>query len=203
VGYPQKILRDGEVVIVDVRPHWWFLAGTVTLAVVTIAGTVAAAVAATPGFVVWVALVAMIAALLWLLVRYIRWASTRLVVTNSRVIEKRGVLSRRGREIPISALSDIGYHQSFFERIIGAGDVVLESAGKESQEVFPDLPHPAHIHNEIYGQLQKWQALVRPSGPSAGPSIPDQIERLDQLRLRGIITEQEFQAKKADLLDRL
>jgi membrane protein YdbS with pleckstrin-like domain len=207
VGYPRKILREGEQVVVDVRPHWWYLSGAIAVAVVTIAGTITAAVASIPGWVVWVALTVMVVSVLWLLTRYIRWVTSRLIVTDFRIIERRGVISRRGREIPMSALTNIGYHQSLFERIIGAGDVILESAGRDSREVFPDLPRPAQIHNEIYTQLENWQAGVR-GVRSAAPapataSIPDQIDQLAQLCQRGIITEQEFQAKKAELLDRL
>ena len=39
--------------------------------------------------------------------------------------------------------------------------------------------------------------------PGAGASIPDQIEQLDRLRRAGTITEDEFQAKKTELLRRL
>jgi hypothetical protein len=98
----------------------------------------------------------------------------------------------------LSALTDIGYHQTIFERIIRAGDVIIESAGRDGQEVFPDLPRPAAIHNEIYAQMQKRQAPA-----AAGPSIPEQIDQLDQLRRRGVISEEEFATKKAELLNRL
>ncbi len=97
----------------------------------------------------------------WLVGRYLRWVTTRLVVTSVRIVERRGILGRSGREIPLNALTDIGYHQSIFERIIGAGDVLIESAGRDSQEVFPDLPHPAAIHNEIYAHAAGNRRPVR------------------------------------------
>jgi uncharacterized membrane protein YdbT with pleckstrin-like domain len=142
----------------------------------------------------------------WLIGRYIRWASTSLVVTNCRLISRSGVFVRNGREIPLPALTDISYHQSFFERVIGAGDVLLESAGRQGHEVFPDLPRPARIQRAIAVELDR---MRRPTANGPAPadggrsSIPDQIEQLDGLRRRGLITEAEFQAKKAQLLDRL
>ncbi len=144
----------------------------------------------------------------WLIVRYIRWVSTSLVVTTCRLIRRtRGAVDRNDREIPLRRLTDISYHQSLFERVIGAGDVLLESAGREGQEVFPDLPRPARIQQAIAVQLD------RPA-PSDGPAArhrrvamagryPAQIEQLDALRRRGLITDAEFQAKKTQLLDRL
>jgi membrane protein YdbS with pleckstrin-like domain len=197
-----KGLVQGETVVVDVRPHWWYLAGPVTVLVLVIAGAVAALVDNVPSWSNWLMVAALAASALWLVVRYLRWVTTRLIVTTTRIIERRGVLGRSGREIPLTALTDIGYRQSIFERIIGAGDVVLESAGKEGQEVFPDLPRPAAIHNKIYAQLQSRRYGA--PGPGAGAAtIPEQIDQLDQLRRRGVISDREFEAKKAELLERM
>lgn len=203
----RRALAEGEEVVIDVRPHWWYLAGPITAVAVLIAGSVAAEVQHIPTWADWLILAVLAAAVVWLIGRYLRWATTRLIVTTSRIIERRGIVSRSGREIPLTALTDVGYHQSIFERMIGAGDVILESAGRDSQEVFPDLPHPAAIHNEIYAQLNR-RATPAPAGPyqpasAPGPSIPEQINQLDQLRQRGVITEAEFEAKKAELLRRL
>lgn len=191
-------LAPGETVIVEVRPHWWYLAGPTTVLVVVIAGGITALVEHVPGWVDWVVVAALALAALWMVGRYLRWVTTRLIVTTTRIIDRRGVLGRSAREIPLSAVSDIGYHQSIFERVIGAGDVLIESPGRDGQEVFPALPHPANIHNEIYAQMQRNRA----GGPPPA-SIPEQIDQLDQLRRRGVITDAEFAAKKADLLHRL
>jgi uncharacterized membrane protein YdbT with pleckstrin-like domain len=186
-------------VVVDVRPHWWFLAGPVAVLAAVIGGSVAAIVAGVPGWVKWILLVVLVVAVGWMVGRYLRWYTTRLIVTSTRIIDRRGILRRSGREIPLTALSDIGYRQTIFDRVIGAGDVVIESAGRDGQEVFPDLRHPARIQNEIYSQMQR----NRPGSAPAPTSIPDQIDQLDRLRQRGVITDDEFAAKKADLLKRL
>ncbi len=206
VGFPRRLLNDGEELIVDTRPHWWFLAGPFVFLTAAIAGAVAAMVESAPAWAAWLAIAALAAGGLWVLVRYVRWSSKTFALTTSRLVVRSGFLSRRGREIPLAALSDISYRQSIFERIIGAGDVLVESAGRDGQEVFPDLPHPARIHNEIYRQLDALHrsAAVPPSHPAQpSGSIIDQIDRLDQLRRRGVITDAEFAAKKAQLLDRL
>lgn len=187
--------------MVDVRPHWWYLAGPIVVLAVVIAGSAYGWSNSMAAAFDWVTIVALVLSAVWLVGRYLKWANTRLIVTNSRVVERKGVLGRRGREIPLSALTDIGYHQSIFERIIGAGDVLLESAGREGREVFPDLPHPATIHNEIYAQAEAWRRRI--SGPPPAASIPDQIDQLDRLRRRGVISDEEFASKKAQLLDRL
>jgi membrane protein YdbS with pleckstrin-like domain len=201
-----RLLNEGEEVVVDVRPHWWYLAGPVLVLGAVIVAAITAAVLASASWVDWIALGALALAIAWLLARYIRWASTSLVVTNCRLISRSGVFVRNGREIPLGALTDISYHQSLLERVIGAGDVLLESAGREGHEVFPDLPRPARIQQAIAAQVDRMRRGTPVSAGSAGPggwSIPAQIEQLDGLRQRGLITDAEFQAKKAQLLDRL
>ena len=114
------------------------------------------------------------------------------------------MLAKHGREIPLERVNDIGFHQTFFERIIGAGSLVIESAGELGQEPFTTIPHPAAVQNEIYRQMEL--AQHRSADRMAGKrdlSIPEQLEKLDELRQRGIINDAEFQAKKAQLLERM
>ena len=201
VGFRRR-LNPGEEVVLETHPHWWYLAGAALTVVVVIAGAAAGAIEHAPSWAGWLSLVALALSLSWLLVRYGRWRSIRLVVTNRRLIERRGFFSRRGREIPLAALSDVSFHQTLFERVIGAGTVVIESAGRDSRETFPDLPHPAAVHDEIYKQLDVVHRAGQSQG-SAQPSIPEQIDQLDQLRRRGVISDYEFQEKKSRLLDRM
>jgi uncharacterized membrane protein YdbT with pleckstrin-like domain len=196
--FPQKLLNEGERVVVDVRPHVWVLAWPVLIAVVVVAGSAVAAVVGVPTAATWALLAALVLALGYLLVRYIRWRATSLVVTNLRLIRRNGVISRSGREIPLTQLADISYHQNLFDRIIGAGDLLLESAGRDSDETFPSVPHPAAVQNEIYSLMAARQS----SGGhvDAGLSLPEQLDKLDELRQRGVLSEAEFESTKARLL---
>jgi uncharacterized membrane protein YdbT with pleckstrin-like domain len=200
--FPARLLNDGEVVVVDVRPHWSYLAGPVLVLAVVIAGGLTAAIESVPSWADWVAIGVLVLAAAWLVGRYIRWASTSLVVTSSRLISRTGVMARNGREIPLAALTDISYHQSLLERVIGAGDVLLESAGRDGQEVFPDLPRPAQIQQAIAIQVDRMRGQ-NGRATTTTLSISTQIDELDALRRRGLLTDAEFEAKKTQLLDRL
>jgi uncharacterized membrane protein YdbT with pleckstrin-like domain len=203
--FPTKLLNDGEEVILDLHPHWWFLSGAVTAVVVVLLASVVSLVAGAPSPVLWLFVVLLLVSLVALLVRYARWQTTNFVLTSDRVIIRRGVLAKQGREIPLEHINDISYNQTLFERMIGAGNVVIESAGERGQEVFPDLPHPANIQNDIYRQIEgtKTGHADQSAGPVTQMSIPEQIEKLDELRQRGVITQAEFDSKKTQLLDRL
>ena len=202
--FPRKLLNDHEDIILDLRPHWWFLSGPIAAVVLTVALTIfVAAIGAASAFPI-AALVLVLGAVLWLSVRLLRWTTTNFVVTTDRLIFRTGVLSKHGREIPLERVNDITFHASLFERMIGAGDLVIESAGERGQQMFTDIPHPMQVQNEVYRQIEA--AQQRDADRMAGRrelSVPEQLEKLDELRQRGVISQAEFDTKKSQLLDRM
>src|SRR4051794_10196725 len=143
----------------------------------------------------------------WFGIRYAKWANTNFVVTTDRVIHRVGVVAKKGIEIPLERINTVFFNQSIFERMLGAGDLGVESAGERGSGTFSDVRKPPLVQNEIYRQMEANSQRNLRGGPAvtqaAAASIPEQIEQLDQLRQRGVISEQEFAAKKADLLNRM
>jgi membrane protein YdbS with pleckstrin-like domain len=229
MGYPLKLLNPGEQLAVDVRPHWKYLAGPASALIIALAGAVAALVEQVPQWAELALAALLVVCVLWLAARYVRWATTSFAVTSERLVLRKGVLRRTGREIRLDSLTDISYSQSLMDRLLGCGDILLESPGRDSQEVFPDLPHPVSIQNEIYRLLDQrrgagpvsWQAAdpsggggPAPAGAAAGgvaapvvaggeQTVAEQLSQLDDLRRRGVISRREFAAKKAELLSRI
>ena len=202
--FPRKLLNDHEDIILDLRPHWWFLSGPIAAVVLTVALTIFVAAIGAASAVPIAALVLVLGAVLWLSVRLLRWTTTNFVVTTDRLIFRTGVLSKHGREIPLERVNDITFHASLFERMIGAGDLVIESAGERGQQMFTDIPHPMQVQNEVYRQIEA--AQQRDADRMAGRrelSVPEQLEKLDELRQRGVISQAEFDTKKSQLLDRM
>jgi uncharacterized membrane protein YdbT with pleckstrin-like domain len=211
VAFPERLLSEDEELIYDLRPHWWTLVVPVLVTVlVTIAVGVAWAV--TPaGSLQAPARLAVGAAgllLLALLVagRVLRWLTTHFVLTTERLIFRSGVVAKFGREIPLERINDVTFSQSLFERMIGIGDLLIESAGEHGQSTFSDIRDPEAVQLQIYRQMEENGRRRRgyaPSNPERPPSVLDDLERLADLRDRGAVTEEEFQRKKRDLLDRL
>jgi membrane protein YdbS with pleckstrin-like domain len=150
MGYPEKLLNPGEHVAIDVRPHWKYLAGPIFAVVVVVAGSVVALVESVARWAELLLAALLLVCLVWLAARYIKWVTTSFVVTSERLVLRKGVFRRSGREILLDRLTDISYNQTLMDRLMGCGDILLESPGRDSQEVFPDLPHPVRIQNEIY-----------------------------------------------------
>lgn len=200
MAFPRKLLNEGEDVVLDLRPHWWVFVkpGALLVAAVVLLFVVASNI--DHDVPTYVALAVVVAAIVRLVVSYLRWSTTNFVVTTDRIVFRAGVLAKTGREIPLERLNDIAVSQSLFERFIGAGDLLIESGGERGQSHFTDVRSPFEVQNIIYRELERAQSR---NVPRHEPSIPDQLEKLDELRQRGVITQAEFDAKKAQLLDRM
>jgi uncharacterized membrane protein YdbT with pleckstrin-like domain len=204
VPYPKHLINEGETVVLDLNPHWWFFWRHIVvgiplflalIGVLSLNGDTRSLL--TKG---WAVLAIVYA--LWLLSKFMSWWFTHFVVTSDRVIYRHGVLAKRGVEIPLERVMNINFSQRIFERIIGAGDLQIDSAGAEGQSYFSNIRHPDGVQQEIYRQMEAHDK--RKAGWSAPKaSAGDELEKLANLRDRGAITDEEFETKKAQLLERM
>lgn len=202
MAFPDKLLNEGENVVIDTHPHWWTFAPAGIRLVLAIVVAVVAAVKIDNNVVNYIGIALILITLVHLGWVYLQWFTTDFVLTSDRLITRSGVLSRQTREIPIERINDLACHQSIFERMIGSGDLMVESGGERGQEKFSNVADPFTVQNTIHRTMEGAQASAR-TVVSAGDSVPEQIEKLDELRQRGVISEAEFQDKKQKLLDRL
>jgi uncharacterized membrane protein YdbT with pleckstrin-like domain len=208
VPFNRKLLNEGEDIALDLHPHWWFFAQpAAALAAAVLLGVgVLVRWDDPPDFVMGFFGLVILVALGWFGLHYARWATTHFVVTSDRLIYRHGVLAKKGIEIPLERVNTVFFSQSIFERIVGSGDLVIESAGEKGQEAFSNVRKPSAVQNEIYVQMEanenrKFDRMG--DRGHRGDSIPAQIAQLDDLRARGVLSESEFQAKKAELLRRM
>jgi uncharacterized membrane protein YdbT with pleckstrin-like domain len=204
MAFPRKFLNEGEEVVLDLRPHWSFFTGPAAALVVALILAIAAAVQDAPDWLQVGILVLAAVAFLWCLGRYARWATTNFVVTTDRLIHRYGVFSKRGQEIPLERLNDVSFRRTLVQRMVGAGDLLIESGGERGQQPFNHIAHPERVQNVIHREIEAAQS--RDADRMAGRrelSPLEQLEKLEELRQRGVISQAEFEAKKAQLLDRL
>jgi uncharacterized membrane protein YdbT with pleckstrin-like domain len=200
VAFPRRLLVSGEELVLDLRPHWIALAQAALVTIVVVVGWIVAA-ARLDGPPVWAALVIGALVIVWWPVRdVVRWATSHFVVTSDRVIHREGLIAKNSMEIPLEAINDVRFRQGIFERLIGAGDLIIESAGTRGTETFEDIRHPESVQKTIYEQGERNQQRMRGMAASAGPSPTSELERLAQLRDRGVLTESEFQNQKRRIL---
>jgi uncharacterized membrane protein YdbT with pleckstrin-like domain len=216
VAFPPDLLHARERIVIDSRPHWWFVTpAAAALVAVCILGIVAVASDWWDGFNIAIG-VLLLAALGYFAVRYAKWISTNFVLTNDRVIYRFGVIAKKGVEIPLDKVNTVFFNQTIFGRMMGFGSLKIESASETGSDMFTDIRKPSLVQNEIYIQMDAKQdehydriceaardGVMQGQATAAPSSIPEQINQLDELRSKGLLTEEEFQAKKAELLDRM
>ena len=118
------------------------------------------------------------AALLFFASRYIRWSRTEFVITSERLIFQTGLIARNGSQMPLEKVNTVDFHQTVFERIIGAGDLVIESGSEAGVESFSNIRRPLQVQQEINRQMDRhekggWAPRVA--------TIPEQIAQLADL----------------------
>ncbi len=202
--FPKNLLNDSEQIVLDLRPHWSRLAPSVFLTVVLIAAAVVEVVLV-GNKVLSLAIVAVLLLSVLLLLRvYVKWTTTNFVVTTERLIHREGVVAKRGIEIPLDRVQTIKFSQSVWERVLGAGDLLIESAGEGGQNTFEDVRRPSTVQNVIYREIEAYEnrRVDRMSQTGLRPALstPEQVGKLHELLQQGAITQAEYDAQKARLL---
>jgi uncharacterized membrane protein YdbT with pleckstrin-like domain len=205
-----RFLQDDETLVLTRRPHVKYLFGVGFLALAAIIAGIAAAQLLNPGandkngWITWASFVVPVLALLNFLRKWIVWSRDVLMLTSQRLITRKGLIAKSTMEIPLDRINNISCEQSVGERVTGSGDLVIESGGEQGRAVFSNISKPADVQREIYRQMERNQA--RDMDRMAGQrqlSVPEQLEKLEDLRQRGVVTQAEFDAKKQQLLDQM
>lgn len=155
MAYPDKLLSNDEKIVDHLHPHWITLVpATIWFLVLCAAAGAGLYFAPDDGtgrtvvliiiVVVWVALVSYLSVRPW-----IGWRTTHYVFTDHRVLIRRGVLKRTGRDISLQRINDVGFSQSLWERMVNAGTLTIESAGEQGQEVLTDMPRSDEMQQKL------------------------------------------------------
>ncbi len=207
MAYPKRLLNDHETIAVDLHPHWWYFAAP-TAALIAASGCGVATLIVTEVesnqllAAGWLAFAAIILSALWVVVRYARWSTTHFVITTDRVIFRSGLITKSGIEIPLERVNTVHFHQGIFERLVGAGDLLIESGGESGQQRFTDISQPDRIQRAIHGQMDiRIGRSISAAGPGLGLDVATQLEKLEGMLERGTLTPEEFAVQKQRLLE--
>jgi uncharacterized membrane protein YdbT with pleckstrin-like domain len=208
--WPGDTLTDDETIITTFRPHWkllfvpisWFLLLSIGLALIFKWFNL--------GSIGWLAFAIYVGLGIWLVVRpVLTWWTSLYVLTTERLMTRRGLISKSGIEIPLENITNVNFSQTMVERAIGAGDLLVESAGTSGQSEFKDIPHPDVFQTELYRAREARTLYLggrhaeAPQQSRGGAANADAIQKLAELRDQGHITDAEYEAKKKQLLDEM
>ena len=194
--YPARLLSSEEEIAAAFRPHWMAVVLPTLITVLSVAAIIIVAINVDEPEV-WYAIGGVL--VLWLIValpQWIRWWFTHYVVTNERIIVRRGFIARQGKEMPLEVINDVAFSQSVIERLLRSGDLLIESAGEQGQSRYTDIPDPEGVQSLIY-RLREARTL----NLQGQASSVEQLNMLAQLHRDGVLTDEELAEKKQKLLD--
>lgn len=200
--FPQRLIADNEDIVLDLHPHWWFFGpsalGLCGAMIITYwVNSVLTGWLQTAATYLGLGIVIVCAAIL--VVELVKWRTTYFVVTTDRVIYRQGVVARTGIEIPLERISNVNFHQSITERLLGVGDILVQSGGEDGEQTFSDISRPEEVQNIVNSCIQTRASKTFMGAPSLS-GIAHELERLEALRDRGTLTDEEFEEQKRRLL---
>lgn len=190
VGFPENVLAEGERVERSFHPHWLTVLAPSLLGLLLVAAAIVA-IWATPddstgSTIQWVAVAALaVIAVPLVVVPFLRRQTTLYVVTSHRVMVRRGILAKSGKDIALSKITDVSFEQTLLDRLIRSGSLRLESAGDSPDELLRNIPHSADVQQLInrlieHDDVRRRRHAARGDG-GMPPSRPP--ERRDRPRL--------------------
>jgi uncharacterized membrane protein YdbT with pleckstrin-like domain len=131
-------LSEGEYSVLKLHQHWKTVLRPLMILVLTIAGLLVLVVfvpaardnAAARG---GLAAVALAIAIVFVIGPLLRWRTTSYELTSRRLRLRAGIVTRRGRDFPLSKISDVSFAQGLLDRVLGCGRLVVESPGERGQ----------------------------------------------------------------------
>jgi uncharacterized membrane protein YdbT with pleckstrin-like domain len=209
--FPRRLLAEHERLMLDIRPHWIALVLPVIATILTLVAVILIAANFPPSLPGWMLTVVILAGIglfvAFPLRAFLNWATSHFVVTSDRVIHRSGWLAKQSMEIALERVNDVRFHQSVLERVVGAGDLRIESGGEYGQNHFRDIRDPERVQKLIYEMAEENEARMKGklvATAAGGEDDPlDKLEHLARLKEQGHITSEEFEIQKRRLLGRL
>ena len=152
-----------EQTVLLIHPHWKTLIRPLFFAVIVVAAALLVEVDVIPtgkdaaAEQLAVAVVAILALMLWLMVPVLRWRTTTYVLTTKRLRMREGIVTRRGRDIPLVRINDVSFEKGLLDRLLGAGRLVVESAGEHGQILLRDIPHVEQVQGTLFRLVEEEQ----------------------------------------------
>jgi len=155
MGFPQRLLAEDETLVLVLRRHIKALFVPFIVFVVVVVGAAALIVVTPAGAAqpwIWAAIgiVAGVVLLRWVVWPFLVWRFTIHAITTRRLILRSGVFNRQGHDMPLSRLNDVSFQHTVWERMLGCGTLVVESAGERGQLTLDDIPKVELVQRTLY-----------------------------------------------------
>ena len=202
-GYLNNLLAENEEVLLVTRQHWIVLLAEILPETIL---TIALVILISLIWLMWLpnplvpfAYLLLLLPLFSLLRDVLVWSNRQYIVTNRRVIQIAGVINKDVTDSSLEKVNDVKLEQSFWGRLLNFGNIEILTASELGVNRFSHLGRPVNFKKAMLNAKEQLE-----QGPTRSDGdLVDVIAQLDSLRKRGVLSEEEFQRKKTDLLTKL
>lgn len=208
--YLKSLLADQEQILLITRRHWFVFFRAILFELIFAAAIiilVTVAMTLKLGFPVAFGYLLLIIPLISLYRDYILWKSHEYIITNRRVMQISGIFNKNVIDSSLEKVNDVKMNQPFLGRIFNFGDIEILTASELGVNLFQTIGDPVRFKTTMLNAKEglglDHDHYAVPGAAAASHDIPAILEELDQLRQRGILSEEEFQRKKQDLIAKM
>ena len=204
-NYLEGLLGENERVLLETHQHWFVLFNKIFLEIILIVLIIAVSSFVYTYYPIAIAgLALVIVPVAGMLKDIMVWRNNAYLVTNRRVIQISGVLGKDVVDSSLEKVNDVKMSQSFFGRLFGYWDVEILTASELGVNLFHQIARPVEFKTAMLNAKERLGfEEIGTHIDATSEDIPAMIEKLDALRRKGLISEAEFQQKKADLLAKM
>jgi uncharacterized membrane protein YdbT with pleckstrin-like domain len=217
--YADTLLADGEVIVVRSRQHplamlldarWalvsWGIAllGAIVILWLNPTGTILTVLG-------WITLIAFVAGLILFFVYAWRWTAQDYLITNRRILKVDGVFNKIAADSSLEKINDAVLNQNVLGRFFDYGDLDILTAADTAIDKYRMLAHAPAFKREMLNQKHALEEELGGNVPAPplgaatppGATTASKLAELTALRDQGLVTPAEYEAKRAELLQRL
>jgi uncharacterized membrane protein YdbT with pleckstrin-like domain len=200
----KTLLKKDEIIVMKTKPHWYTL-GIPFLIMLT-------------GFLVGFliggyAFIVTLLSIGYFYYEIVKRNNNLWVVTNLRVIDEFGVFSNNSKESPLDKINNVTYKQTFWGKIFGFGNVQIQTAAEIGATTYFAVERPKELRDSITRMQEEYKGLqiknqatelanaIVAGQKSRGTDVATELEKLYELKQKGILTEEEYKNRKDKILN--
>ena len=203
--YLSQMLGKGEKQQFMTRQHWLILLGHISpeLALIILIIVAVSATWITWSAAGWLALgyFFVILPLISLIRDVLIWQSNKHIVTNRRVLHMSGMISKNVIDSSLEKVNDVKMTQSIMGRLFDYGNIEILTASELGINRFSHIAKPIQLKTAMLNAKAKLDAGEH--AVEMALSVPELIAELGELHKQGMLTDAEFNTKKAELLSKI
>jgi uncharacterized membrane protein YdbT with pleckstrin-like domain len=155
-------LTEGEHLVLRLHQHWktvlrpFLILAAAVIALLALLLLVSAVRDSAPARIA-LAVVALVVVLTWVARPLLRWRTTSYELTSRRLRLRAGIITRTGRDFPLSKISDVSFQQGLLDRLLGCGRLIVESPGERGQLILTEIPHVQDVQATLFQLVENEQ----------------------------------------------